>query len=111
MATRRQRLCRLRWAGSHHLGGGSGPPGRHNPEVGIRGLCRWYVMCFLHTVRKCMCQSHTKWKALPASIGLGFLGLQQDDLGLQTDHLCQQRLLIVGECAASLALSVQFHLH
>jgi hypothetical protein len=30
------RLCRLRRAGSHHRGGGFGPPGRHNPEVGIR---------------------------------------------------------------------------
>jgi hypothetical protein len=36
------------------------------------------------------CVSHTlRVKAFPASIGVGFLGLQQDDLGLQADDLCQ----------------------
>lgn len=47
----------------------------------------------------------------PASIGVGFVGLQQDDLGLQTDHLCEQRLLVVGERATALTLGVQFGLH
>jgi hypothetical protein len=47
----------------------------------------------------------------PASIGVVSLGLQQDDLGLQTDHLCEQCLLVIGECAAPQALGRELHLH
>src|ERR1700694_75190 len=37
------------------------------------------------------CVSHTPCESRsPLSIWVRFLGLEQDDLGLQTDHLCEQ---------------------
>ena len=47
-----------------------------------------------------MCQLHTKLTTFAGINRVGSLGLEQDDLRLQTDHLCEQRLLVVGEGAA-----------
>jgi hypothetical protein len=54
--------------------------------------------------------SHPEREASSGITRVGFLGLQEDDLGLQADHLGEQCLLVVGERTASLALSVEVQL-
>src|SRR5438445_8921658 len=45
--------------------------------------------------------------ALPASLWVGSLSLEEDDFRLQTDDPGQQRLLVVGQCTPLLALGCQ----
>jgi hypothetical protein len=76
------------------------PTARANKFLSV--VCHSVLTCSLED----MCQSHTMQKRHPASIGVEPLGLQEDDLCLQTDHFCEERLFVVGECAASPALGV-----
>jgi hypothetical protein len=47
-------------------------------------------------------------ESFPASIGMRSLGPAEDDLRLQPDDFCQQRLLVVGQGTPQLALVRQF---
>src|SRR6266487_4112209 len=61
-----------------------------------------------NSTRMNVCQSTPCKLAQPASIGVGFFGLEEDDLRLQTQQPGTQCLLVIGQGATPLAFGLQF---